>query len=161
MANNNVLKISPDQLGEVVNKLVTNKLMMITQQKPGQSPRDDKTGDNRHDRDWPPPAPLKPKLAHKGQHYGPHGRPIQDPAFGIDPAGNPIHMKHMEQTPEEHIRNREMHIRNYGPQASATSRQIRDRLKPFTKGSGYDDSGGSLRGIPDALRIQLLRDAKA
>jgi len=46
-------------------------------------------------------------------------------------------------------------------QASATSRQIRDRLKPFTKGSGYDDVGGSLRGIPDSLRIQLLRDAKA
>jgi len=45
--------------------------------------------------------------------------------------------------------------------AGATSRQIRDRLKPFTHGSGYDDSGGSLRGIPDALRIQLLRDAKA
>ena len=46
-------------------------------------------------------------------------------------------------------------------QASATSRQIRDRLKPFTKGKGYDDVGGSLRGIPDALRIQLLRDAMA
>jgi len=46
-------------------------------------------------------------------------------------------------------------------QASAASRQIRDRLKPFTKGKGYDDAGGSLRGIPDALRIQLLRDAMA
>ena len=46
-------------------------------------------------------------------------------------------------------------------QASATSRQIRDRLKGFTKGGPYDDSGGSLRGIPDSLRIQLLRDAKA
>ena len=46
-------------------------------------------------------------------------------------------------------------------QANASSRQIRDRLKPFTHGTGYDDSGGSLRGIPDALRIQLLRDAKA
>ena len=46
-------------------------------------------------------------------------------------------------------------------QASATSRQIRDRLKAFTHGTGYDDAGGSLRGIPDSLRIQLLRDAKA
>jgi len=46
-------------------------------------------------------------------------------------------------------------------QASATSRQIRDRLKPFTKGKGYDESGGSLRGLPDSLRIQLLRDAMA
>ena len=46
-------------------------------------------------------------------------------------------------------------------EANASSRQIRDRLKPFTHGKGYDDAGGSLRGIPDALRIQLLRDAKA
>jgi len=48
-----------------------------------------------------------------------------------------------------------------GPQAGATSRQIRDRLKPFTKGKGYDKEGGSLRDIPDSLRIQLLRDAMA
>ena len=45
--------------------------------------------------------------------------------------------------------------------ANASSRQIRDRLKPFTKGKGYDDAGGSLRGLPNSLRIQLLRDAKA
>ena len=67
----------------------------------------------------------------------------------------------MEQSPEEHKRNKEMYIKNYGQQAGATSRQIRDRLKGFTKGKGYDDSGGSLRGIPDSLRIQLLRDAMA
>ena len=30
---------------------------------PGQSPYDDKTGKERHDKDWPPPAPLAPKLA--------------------------------------------------------------------------------------------------
>ena len=45
--------------------------------------------------------------------------------------------------------------------ANASSRQIRDRLKGFTKGGAYDEQGGSLRGIPDSLRIQLLRDAKA
>ena len=48
-----------------------------------------------------------------------------------------------------------------GPQAGASSRKIRDSLKPFTKGSGYDKEGGSLRGIPTPLRIQLLRDAMA
>ena len=48
-----------------------------------------------------------------------------------------------------------------GPQADATSRQIRDRLKPFTHGTGYNKEGGSLRGLPDALKIQLLRDAMA
>ncbi len=48
-------------------------------------------------------------------------------------------------------------------QAGATSRQIRDRLRPFTSGgpADYDTEGGSLRGVPDALRIQLLRDAMA
>ena len=45
--------------------------------------------------------------------------------------------------------------------AGATSRQIRDRLKPFTHGKGYDKDGGSMQGVPGALRIQLLRDAMA
>ena len=45
--------------------------------------------------------------------------------------------------------------------SGATSRQIRDRLKGFTRGGPYDEQGGSLRGVPDALRIQLLRDAMA
>ena len=36
-------------------------------------------------------------------------------------------------------------------EANASSRQIRDRLKPFTHGKGYDDAGGSTRGLPDAL----------
>ena len=98
-------------------------------------------------------------MAH-GKHFDEYGRIIQDPGFGIDRGGNPIRLPHMEQTPEEAEKNRQLHINKYH-QASATSRQIRDRLKPFTKGSGYDDSGGSLRGIPDSLRIQLLRDAKA
>ena len=61
-------------------------------------------------------------------------------------------------SPEENKIRQQLQI---GPQAGATSRQIRDRLKPFTKGKGYEDSGGSLRDIPDALRIQLLRDAMA
>ena len=47
--------------------------------------------------------------------------------------------------------------------AGATSRQIRDRLKGFTSGgpADYDKEGGSLRGVLNPLRIQLLRDAKA
>tara|TARA_B100001250_G_scaffold399680_1_gene409351 strand:- start:68 stop:790 length:723 start_codon:yes stop_codon:yes gene_type:complete len=56
---------------------------------------------------------------------------------------------------------KEQYMKEHPELASASSRQIRDRLKPFTKGSGYDNTGGSLRGIPDSLRIQLLRDAKA
>ena len=61
-------------------------------------------------------------------------------------------------SPEENKIKQQLQI---GPQAGASSRQIRDRLKGFTKGKGYEDSGGSLRGIPDSLRIQLLRDAMA
>ena len=101
------------------------------------------------------------QISHEGQHYDRYGRETADPAKGMLPDGSIIHMDHMEQSPEEHKRNREMHIQKYGKQAGATSRQIRDRLKPFTRGKGYDDVGGSLRDIPDALRIQLLRDAMA
>ncbi len=54
-----------------------------------------------------------------------------------------------------------------GPQlpdvSGASSRQIRDRLKPFTSGgpADYDKEGGSLRGVPAPLRPILLRDAAA
>ena len=61
-------------------------------------------------------------------------------------------------SPEENKIKQQLQI---GPQAGASSRQIRDTLKPFTKGSGYDKEGGSLRGVPTPLRIQLLRDAMA
>ena len=38
------------------------KGLMISEQKPGQSPGDDRTKEP-YDKDWPPPAPLKPRLA--------------------------------------------------------------------------------------------------
>ena len=117
----------------------------------------------------PPSSPYLPgksphklaslKLAH-GKFFDEYGQPIQDPGFGIDPGGKPIRLPHMEQTPEESERNRQLHIQKYH-QANASSRQIRDRLKPFTHGKGYDKDGGSMQGVPDALRIQLLRDAMA
>jgi len=52
-----------DTTDQIVQARVRNSLLKIANQKPGQSPGDDKTGDNRHDKDWPPPAPLKPKFA--------------------------------------------------------------------------------------------------
>jgi hypothetical protein len=45
-----------------------------------------------------------------------------------------------------------------------SSGHIRDRLRPFTTGGSpapYDKESGSLRRVPDLLRIQLLRDAMA
>ena len=100
------------------------------------------------------------KISH-GKHFDEYGRIIQDPGFGIDRGGNPIRLPHMEQTPKEAEKNRQLHINKYHRASLPSSRHIRDRLKPFTKGSGYDKNSGSLRGIPDSLRIQLLRDAMA
>ncbi len=95
---------------------------------------------------WPG-YPNPPKLAGGPQlpNFKPMGRVIEGTRRGVLPM-NETKIKQPLQI---------------GPQASATSRQIRDRLKMFTRGGAYDDQGGSLRGIPDALRIQLLRDAMA
>ena len=128
-----------------------NTILLPKEPAPAETDEDYGEGDVKGHPDW--------KMAH-GKHFDEYGRIIQDPGFGIDRGGNPIRLPHMEQTPEEAEKNRQLHINKYH-QASATSRQIRDRLKPFTKGKGYDSTGGSLRGIPDSLRIQLLRDAKA
>jgi len=128
-----------------------NTIMLPKEPAPAESDDDYGEGAPEGHPDW--------KMAH-GKFFNEYGQPIQDPGFGIDRSGNPIRLPHMEQTPEEAEQNRQLHIQKYH-QANASSREIRDRLKPFTKGSGYDKSGGSLRGLPDSLRIQLLRDAKA
>jgi len=52
-------------------------------------------------------------IADHGKYYNEYGQPIQNPAFGIDRGGNPVHLPHMEQTPEEKIRNRKEHERKY------------------------------------------------
>ena len=74
------------------------------------------------------------------------------PWMQMDPSGKLIEIPWMK---EQYMRE---HPELF---AGATSRQIRDRLKPFTHGKGYDKDGGSMQGVPDALRIQLLRDAMA
>ena len=128
-----------------------NSIMLPFVPKDAETDEDYGEGDVPGHPDW--------KLSH-GEHFDEYGQPIQDPTRGMDPSGNPITIPHLQQTPEEHEQNKQLHMDKYH-QAGATSRQIRDRLKPFTRGGSYDDSGGSLRGVPDALRIQLLRDAMA
>ena len=141
---------------------------------PKEAETDEQYGDGVDEVENKQASNRQPLMISHGKYFNKYGQPIQNPAFGIDPAGNPVNLPHMKQTPEEKIRNEELHKLKYHLKekelgsnwskrllAGASSRQIRDRLKPFTKGSGYDESGGSLRGIPDALRIQLLRDAKA
>ena len=176
-----------------------NALMMISaQQKPGQSPGDDKSGDNRHDKDWPPKPPLKPKLAAANNikktdkplanddAYGEGNVPghpdwsginkrmtiAGGPSFDIGP-GHGAAKKKAKGFNKTRNNPNDAEVKMIkkmlgGPelpdlQASANSNQIRNRLKPFTRGgpADYDKEGGSLRDIPASLRIQLLRDAKA
>ena len=99
------------------------------------------------------PKPYEPKLAGKGIDLG-GGRSLGAAEIQLL----------REIYPSASEKEKDRLIKMYGNkwmQSDASSRQIRDRLKPFTHGKGYDDAGGSLRGVPDALRIQLLRDAKA
>ena len=128
-----------------------NSIMLPFVPKDAETDEDYGEGDVPGHPDW--------KISH-GEHFDEYGVPIQDPTRGMDPSGNPITIPHLQQTPEEHERNKQLHMDKYH-QAGATSRQIRDRLKGFTRGGPYDEQGGSLRGVPDALRIQLLRDAMA
>ena len=141
---------SPHKLAGL--RINPNSIMLPFVPKDAETDEDYGEGDVKGHPDW--------KMAH-GKHFDEYGRIIQDPGFGIDRGGNPIRLPHMEQTPKEAEKNRQLHINKYHQASLPSSRQIRDRLKAFTKGGPYDDKGGSLRGIPDSLRIQLLRDAKA
>ena len=141
---------SPHKLAGL--RINPNSIMLPFVPKDAETDEDYGEGDVKGHPDW--------KLAH-GQHFDEYGRIIQDPTRSIDPSGNPITIPHLKQTPEESERNRQLHINKYHQASLPSSRHIRDRLKPFTKGGPYDDKGGSLRGVPDALRIQLLRDAMA
>ena len=53
-----------DELQSQINEL------KISLAKPGQSPGDDRTKEP-YDKDWPPPAPLKPKMLAHGEGRGP------------------------------------------------------------------------------------------
>ena len=81
---------------------------------------------------WEPgksPAPSRDKLmiAH-GEHFDEYGQPIQDPTRGMDPSGNPITIPHLQQTPEEHERNKQLHMDKYH-QAMAGPDYIGDKLR--------------------------------
>ena len=55
----------------------------------------------------------QPLMISHGKYFNEYGQPIQNPAFGIDRGGNPINLPHMEQTPEDRIRNEELHKLKY------------------------------------------------
>ena len=118
---NKSLKIQQEtEKAEAFQAGVMNALMMISaQQKPGQSPGDDKTGDNRHDKDWPPPAPLKPKLAHTPHTpestYDDYGRPEEVPRYkGGNPGGQLIEIPWMkEEYKKKHPELEKLHNEKY------------------------------------------------
>jgi len=55
----------------------------------------------------------QPLMISHGKYFNEYGQIIKNPAFGIDRGGNPVHLEHMEQTPEERIRNEELHKHHY------------------------------------------------
>jgi len=132
-----------------------NSIMLPFVPKDAETDEDYGEGDVPGHPDW--------KMAH-GEGRGPqpkyhdeYNQPLNMPPWmQMDPSGKLIEIPWMkEKYLQEHP---ELRLQISG---IPSSKHIRDRLKPFTKGGPYDDKGGSLRGIPDALRIQLLRDAMA
>ena len=128
-------------------------------------------GEDTRQRPNPNQKPSSPYLPGKSPHKLAHGEgrgpqplyhdeynrelPIP-PWMQMDPSGKLIEIPWMK---EEYLKEHpELRLQI---SVIPSSKHIRDRLRPFTKGGPYDDKGGSLRGIPDALRIQLLRDAMA
>ena len=102
------------------------------------------------------------KLSH-GEHFGESGEIIQDPGFGIDPGGNPIRLPHMEQSPEEQERNKELHEWKFHDGSEPELANVnygspteRDKWLQLFQGPG-----GSLRNIkdPDLRKLILQRGA--
>ena len=112
------------------------------------------TNDDSYGENETPGRPGWQLQAHGGQHYDEYGRPIQDPAFGIDPGGNPIYLEHMEQSPEEHKRNKDLHIKKYGKQAQVDYGVPTERDKWLQL---YQGPGGTLRHIDNDLRKLILQ----
>lgn len=111
------------------------------------------------------PTPGYPdwQLQAHGEDFGESGEIIQDPGFGIDPGGNPIRLPHMEQSPEEQERNKELHEWKFhdGPEPELANVNYglpteRDKWLKLFQGPG-----GSLRNIkdPDLRKLILQRGA--
>ena len=105
------------------------------------------------------PAPPRDKLAH-GEHFGEYGEIIQDPGFGTDPGGNPIRLPHMEQTPEEAERNRQLHILKFH-QAMAGPDYIGDKLRYGQLDRILNPLGDFRKPTLDQLRIHSRAYPKA
>ena len=130
--------------------------LMIAGNKPGQSPGDDRTKEP-YDKDWPPPAPLKPKLAHGGPFYNEYGQSISDPSKGHSHNGVPLpQIEHLKQTPEEMKKNEKRHNQNY-PHPSHDL-QVSSRQDKLIRGiqSSYGKQGGQYQDEDKLLKNLLM-----
>jgi len=125
-----------------------NTIMLPKEPAPSESDEDYGEGAPEGHPDW--------KLSH-GTHFNEYGVPIQDPTKGMDPSGNPITIPHLQQTPEEAEKNKQLHMGKYHqaamdyPPPSALDRWLQL----------YQGGGGSLRHLdPDMRRLILQRGAK-
>ena len=105
------LKIQQEtEKAEAFQAGVMNALMMISKaHPPGELPP--YVPPDKPSSPWEPgksPAPSRKMMAH-GKHFGDRGEIIPDPTYGIRPDGSPVYLEHMEQTPEEKKRNKELH----------------------------------------------------
>ena len=117
----------------------------------------------------PPPGeapPYPPRIAH-GEHFNRYGEIIGDPTKGhADPAGNPITIPHLEQSPQEKIDNLKIHNENFpnrshGPMISdhrATTNYLDSQGRSGRTGS-FRDSGLTDKELKEALMIgiQLMK----
>ena len=94
------------------------------------------------------------KLSH-GKFFNEYGQPIQNPARGIDPSGNPITIPHLQQTPEEAEQNKQLHMDKYHQAMDYPPPSELDKWLQL-----YQRNGGSLRHLdPDMRRLILQRGA--
>ena len=147
---------SPYEPGKSPHKLAglqinPNSIMLPFVPKDAETDEDYGEGDVPGHPDW--------KLSH-GKHFDEYGRIIQDPGFGIDRGGNPIRLPHMEQTPEEAERNRQLHIQKYH-QAMAGPDYIGDKLRYGQLDRILNPLGDFRKPTLDQLRIHSRAYPKA
>jgi len=110
---------------------------------------------------WPQTPGRDWQISHEGQHYDEHGRPIADPAKGMLPSGELIHMDHMEQSEEEHQRNKEMFEWKYegGPEPDTFDKvlEVASELNPGQL-KILKEIPSNINKLDPSERLKIMRD---
>ena len=144
---------SPYEKGKSPHKLAglqINPNTILLPKEPKEAETDEDYGEGEVGDGW--------KLSH-GEGRGPqpkyhdeYNQPLKFPPWmHINPSGEQIEIPWQKEDYLKEHPNLKI--------SGATSRQIRDKLKPYTRGgpADYDKEGGSLRDLPASLRIKLLK----